>query len=157
MDVGDVTAVVAIEAIVFSSWSREQIVSELKRKTGYSLVAVASNGDVEAWCCGFQTGIDAELLKITVSPLAQRSGLGRALLQKLCIFFAQQGAEQIFLEVRSQNRPALNLYLKSGFLETGRRKNYYKEPTDDAVILVRRLINNDGVVKTLQEFLQAHQ
>jgi ribosomal-protein-alanine N-acetyltransferase len=140
MDVGDVAAVAAIEATTFSSWSREQIVSELKRKTGCSLVAVASTGAVEAWCCGFQTGIDTELLKITVSPLMQRSGLGGALLQKLCTIFTQQGAEQIFLEVRSQNRPALNLYIKSGFLETGRRKNYYKEPADDAVILVCRLI-----------------
>ena len=137
------SAVTAIEATTFSSWSREQIVSELKRKNGCSLAAVASNGKVEAWCCGFQTGIDAELLKITVSPLVQRLGLGKALLQKLCTFFAQQEAEQIFLEVRSENRPALNLYLKSGFLETGRRKNYYKEPADDAVILVCRLLNND--------------
>jgi ribosomal-protein-alanine N-acetyltransferase len=143
MDVGDVAAVAAIEATAFSSWSRKQIVSELKRKTGCSLVAVASNGKVEAWCCGFQTGIDAELLKITVSPFVQRQGLGKALLLKLCNFFTQQGVEQIFLEVRSQNRPALNLYEKSGFLKTGRRKNYYKEPADDAVILVCRLNNND--------------
>lgn len=135
-------AVAVVEATTFSPWSREQIASELKRKTGFSLVAVSTNGEVAAWCCGFQTGIDAELLKITVSPLMQRLGLGEALLQKLCTFFAQQGVEQIFLEVRSENQAALNLYIKSGFLETGRRKNYYKEPADDAVILVRRLNNN---------------
>ena len=82
-------------------------------------------------------------MKITVSPLMQRLGIGEALLQSLCTFFAKQGVEQIFLEVRSKNRPALNLYAKRDFQETGRRKNYYKEPADDAVILVRRLNDND--------------
>ncbi len=143
MDVGDVDAVSVIEESAFSSWSRKQITSELQRKVGISLVAVASNGDVQAWCCGFQTGVDAELLKITVSPLMQRFGIGELLLQGLCTFFAKQGVEQIFLEVRSKNRPALNLYAKLDFQKIGRRKDYYKEPVDDAVILVRRLNDND--------------
>ena len=143
MVVGDVAAVAAIEASTFSSWSRKQIVSEIQRNTGRSLVAVTSNGEVEAWCCGFQTGIDAELLKITVSPLKQRLGIGEVLLQELCTFFTKQGAEQMFLEVRSLNSPALNLYAKLGFQETGRRKQYYKEPADDAIIFVRRLNDND--------------
>jgi len=143
MLVGDVAAVAAIEASVVSSWSMEQIASELKRRTGLSLVAVASSGEIRAWCCGFQTGIDAELLKITVNPPVQRIGLGEALLQELCLLFAKQGSKQIFLEVRSQNNPALKLYEEQGFLETGRRNSYYKEPADDAVILVRRLNAND--------------
>ncbi|HID01648.1 MAG TPA: ribosomal-protein-alanine N-acetyltransferase [Desulfobacterales bacterium] len=143
MLVGDVGGVAAIEAGIFSSWNRAQIVSELKRKTGLSLVAVAPNRKVLAWCCGFQTGVDAELLKITVSPSNQRLGIAKALLQELYAAFTKQGAEQIFLEVRSQNDPALCLYAKYGFRETGRRKSYYKDPVDDAVLLVCRLNNND--------------
>jgi len=143
MLVGDVATVAAIEASAVSSWSMEQIASEIQRKSGISLVAVAPSGEIQAWCCGFQTGVDAELLKITVNPLEQRLGIGEALLQELCILYAKRDAQQVYLEVRSQNRPALNLYTKHNFQEVGRRKSYFKEPADDAVILAHRLNVND--------------
>ena len=139
MNGGDVAQVAAIEASSLSPWSREQIAAELKRKTGLSLVAVASAGELQAWCCGLHAGDDAELLKITVNPARRRQGIAEALLLEFCFQFTRHDTEQIFLEVRSQNLPALRLYGKLGFQETGRRNNYYKEPTDDALILVCRL------------------
>ena len=144
MGVGDVSAVADIEAATGSSWGADQVASELQRRTGVALVAVTSSGEVVAWCCAFQTGSDAELLKITVSPMVQRMGLGTALLQTLFSLFTKKNVEQIFLEVRSRNRPALNLYEKHNFKEIGRRNNYYKEPTDDAVVCVHRLKTNDN-------------
>ncbi len=139
MNGGDVTAVTAIEENVFSSWNEQQVASELQRKFGVALVAVVSGGAVQAWCCGMQAGSDAELLKITVHPEMQRLGIGLALLQEFCLFFEKKKTEQIFLEVRSRNYSALQLYKKQGFLETGRRKNYYSDPVDDAVVCVCRL------------------
>jgi [ribosomal protein S18]-alanine N-acetyltransferase len=141
MTVGDIVAVAAIEASSLSPWNREQIAFELQREIGISLVAVAPGGGIVAWCCGFQAGRDAELLKITVTPEWQRLRVGETLLQQLCLLFAEQGVQQIFLEVRSQNCPALKLYVKLGWQKTGRRNNYYKEPADDAVVFVRRLNN----------------
>jgi ribosomal-protein-alanine N-acetyltransferase len=143
MTVEDIAAVAAIEASASSPWSKEQVASELHRKTGIALVAMAPNGGVAAWCCGLQAGADAELLKITVNPSKRRLGHGEALLQKLYAHCVAEGAEQIFLEVRSRNIPALQLYAKQGFQEGGRRKGYYKEPADDALILVRNLGNDN--------------
>jgi [ribosomal protein S18]-alanine N-acetyltransferase len=142
MNGGDVAQIATIEASSLSPWSREQIAAELQRKTGLSLVAVASAGELQAWCCGLRVGADAELLKITVSPVRRREGIAEALLLELCSQFARHDAERIFLEVRSQNLPALRLYAKLGFQETGRRNNYYNTPADDAVVLVCSL-NND--------------
>ncbi len=139
MDVGDIAAIAAIEACVFSSWNYQQIVDELQRKHGLPLVALTPDGVVQAWCCASQVGNDAELLKITVHPERQRVGIGNNLLQALCLFLAQQQVAQLFLEVRSQNHSAIKLYAKLGFREIGRRNNYYKKPADDAVIFVRRL------------------
>ncbi len=139
INVGDVATVTDIEASTFSSWNSNQIHSELTRKNGVSLVAVASDKVVVAWCCGVQTGVDAELLKITVHSSMQRCGIAEMLLEDLCTFFSKQQVEQIFLEVRSQNYPALQLYDKLDWHTTGRRKNYYKEPVDDALLFVRRL------------------
>ena len=141
MSVGDVAAVAAIEAGSLSPWSRRQLAAELQKKTGRALVAEASGGKIEAWCCGLQAGTDAELLKITVQLEKRRRGVAEALLLELCSQFAEHGMEQMFLEVRSRNYPALQLYAKLGWQETGRRKNYYKGPADDAVVLVRRLQN----------------
>ncbi len=138
MSVGDVAVVAAIEAGSLSPWSLEQIAAELQKETACALVAVASGGEIVAWCCGFQTGIDAELLKVTVRLERRRRGSAEALLHELCSQFAEHGMEQMFLEVRSRNYPALQLYAKLGWQETGRRKIYYKDPVDDAVILVRR-------------------
>ena len=142
MNGGDIAQLASIEASSFSPWNREQVAAEFQRKAGLSLVAVTSAGEVQAWCCGMSVGTDAELLKITVHPAKRRKGIAEALLLELCVQFAKRDARQIFLEVRLQNIPALRLYEKLGFQETGRRKNYYKGPADDAVILVRSL-NHD--------------
>ncbi len=144
MCVGDVSAVASIEAVSVSSWTAEQVASELLRPMGLALVAVAVNGQVAAWCCAFQTESDAELLKMTVSPKMRRRGLASALMDALCLIFTERNVEQIFLEVRSRNCPALKLYEQHSFKEVGKRKKYYKEPADDALIYVRLLKNNEN-------------
>jgi [ribosomal protein S18]-alanine N-acetyltransferase len=143
MVVGDTAAVVTLEASSVSSWCVGQIKSELERKTGRALVACSSFGEVQGWCCGFLAGPDAELLKIAVSPQWRRQGIAGALLQELCFQFGARNGEQIFLEVRSQNIPALQFYKKLGWVKVGSRKNYYSNPVDDALVLVSKLPMNE--------------
>ena len=138
MSGGDVAAVAALEARFFSSWSRQQVASELQRDTGIAFVAMSADGNVMAWCCGMLVGGDAELLKIAVHPDVQKQGVGWALLGAFCRFCEKKEIEQVFLEVRAENYPALQLYKKHGFFESGKRRNYYKDPVDDAVICVCR-------------------
>ena len=145
MNVEDVDGVAEIEADSFSPWNRGQIVSELKRKTGIALVAVTSDGVVQGWCCGLLAGSEADLLKVAVSFVWQRQGIATALLGELSHLLIIQGAEQLFLEVRSRNIPARELYVKQGFQETGIRRNYYKEPGDDAVIWAKKLKKEERV------------
>ncbi len=139
MAVGDVSAVAALEERCFSSWTLGQIETELDRKTGLVLVAASSFGEVQGWCCGFLTGSEAELLKVAVGPQWRRQGIAKGLLQELCNQFRARNGERIFLEVRSQNLPALQLYTKLGWVEVGCRKGYYKEPADDALVFVSKL------------------
>jgi len=151
MNVGDVDGVAAIEADGLSPWNRKQIVSELKRETGLALVAVTSDGVVQGWCCGLVAGLDAELLKVAVCCPLQRQGIATTLLRELCHLFTLPGAEQMFLEVRSRNIPARKLYAKQGFKETGIRRDYYKEPVDDAVIWVKKLNKEEGIKGRVDE------
>ena len=67
---------------------------------------------------------ESELLNLGVAPDHQCRGLGRALLQHY-LQVIQPEIKRVFLEVRAGNIPAIALYKQAGFIETGRRKNYY--------------------------------
>lgn len=136
---GDLPAVAMLEANCPSSWTLEQVEAEFDRQTGLALVAISFAGEVLGWCCGFQVGPDAELLKISVSPQWRRQGIAEALLQELCRCFAAGLGEKIYLEVRAKNLPALQLYSKLGWAEVGCRKKYYNDPADDALVFAGTL------------------
>jgi ribosomal-protein-alanine N-acetyltransferase len=88
-----------------------------------------------------QVGPEWELENILVQESAQRRGLADALLSRFFEVLRQRNAESVFLEVRASNAAARALYQKHGFVETGRRRNYYSDPTEDAV-LYRRVVAN---------------
>jgi len=138
MVASDVVAVESIEAQFPSPWTKVQILAELERESGISLIADDLQ-EVVGWCCGILLPPDAELLKIAVDKSRQRQGVASLLLRTFATLLAGNGAEQIYLEVRSANTPALTLYQQAGWVEQGKRKNYYTNPVDDAVLLVRNL------------------
>jgi ribosomal-protein-alanine acetyltransferase len=80
-----------------------------------------------------------ELENIVIAPSALRRGLGTRLLDALLTKARETNSECVFLEVRESNAPARSLYEKAGFQQTGRRKSYYANPQEDA-ILYRRTI-----------------
>lgn len=81
---------------------------------------------------------EGELLTIAVDPDAQGRGSGRTSLRRFIDACRKQGALRIFLEVAAENAAALGLYTSTGFVETGRRRAYYRHPngqTEDAVLM----------------------
>lgn len=139
MIAGDFSAAAAIDAEFTSPWTVQQIAAEYTRESAYTLVAENDLQEIVGWCCGFCIAPDAELLKVSVSVKWQKQGVATALLQRLCDLFVEDGGCRVFLEVRSQNDAALHLYLQFGWNRQGIRKNYYKKPVDDAILLVRSL------------------
>lgn len=75
-----------------------------------------------------------ELENIVVSPAARRRGLGLRLLDTLLTHAKETNGAPVFLEVRESNTAARSLYQKAGFRQTGRRKSYYTNPLEDAVL-----------------------
>lgn len=80
-----------------------------------------------------------EIENIAVSPAYRKKGIGSLFLQSLLPRIADAGGDSVFLEVRESNREARKLYEKHGFRETGRRKSYYHDPCEDAVLYVRQI------------------
>lgn len=78
---------------------------------------------------------EAEILRMAVRPDARRGGLGRALLRAVLSASADACPDGVHLEVRASNAAARALYARAGFLERGRRRNYYQAPVEDAIVM----------------------
>lgn len=81
----------------------------------------------EGFALGRVVADEAEMLTIAVAPAARRAGIGRSLLSGLVTEVATRGAASLFLEVSVENDPAIALYRKAGFAETGRRRGYFSD------------------------------
>lgn len=115
-------------------WSQQSIASELHNPL--SLWLVAQEGQTLLGYVGSQTCLDeTDMMNIAVSPASRRQGVARALIEALVSALRQRGSKQLTLEVRASNGPARQLYESLGFLQAGLRKNYYRNPKEDALIL----------------------
>ena len=75
-----------------------------------------------------------EIENLAIAASAQRRGLGTRLLREFLDLTRRQGTPAVFLEVRESNLAARGLYEKRGFIESGRRKRYYRNPEEDAIL-----------------------
>ena len=135
MDEGHVPQVAALEKVCFSQpWSENSIVSELTNPLSVWLVAEIDGA--LAGYIGSQSVLgESDVMNIAVSPDYRRQGIGEKLVLALVEELKKHGNHCLSLEVRPSNTPARALYEKLGFLEVGRRPNYYRNPKEDALIL----------------------
>jgi|SRR5579864_2191730 len=110
---------------------------DLKRKAQpRTALVVEQSGGVAGFIVGRQVVEDEwEIENIAVTGEARRCGLGSRLVGELLDLVRARGGKSVFLEVRESNRAARSLYEKWAFLEVGRRKMYYQNPAEDALVL----------------------
>ena len=85
-----------------------------------------------------------DISNIAVLPEYRRQGIGRFLLEGACDIAEKCGAESVSLEVRPSNVGALALYKSVGFEEVGLRKGFYRNPSEDGLILSKKLNNKEN-------------
>ena len=86
-----------------------------------------------------QVGDDGELLQIAVDKAKRRGGVGELLMIAALEYARENTPGSIFLEVRRGNTAAIGLYKKHGFSSVRIRKDYYSDPVEDAIVMIRRL------------------
>ena len=130
-----VPQVAELEKLCFSDpWSEQSIASELDNVL--ALWYVALDDDRVVGYIGSQTVCgETDVMNIAVHPDYRRRGIGQILIEELIREVKNLGSISLTLEVRSSNAPAVSLYEKLGFSQVGRRKNYYHNPKEDALIL----------------------
>lgn len=133
--------IMQIEQASFSvPWTEGAFLTELYSGFAEMYTALA-DGDIVGYCVMFLTSPEAEIHNIAVDKTARRLGIGRALMTRALEDAEKQGIERVFLEVRESNIPAQELYRSCGFESVGMRKNYYYDPTENAVIMQRNVGN----------------
>ena len=132
----DMPAVIAIERRAFPTpWSLAMFVLEVSKPTGLCLAAVR-----EGKLCGYvicaRHDLDWHIMNVAVDPDLRRQGIASALLAELYVR-ADDGRARFTLEVRQSNQEAIRLYTRDGFRSAGRRRRYYQDNGEDALIMWR--------------------
>ena len=135
MTADHVSQVAELEKICFSDpWSEKSVASELTNPLSLWLVAV--EGERVAGYLGSQSVMgESDMMNVAVHPDFRRQGVAELLVKELVAALAEKGNYCLTLEVRASNTPAISLYEKLGFSRIGLRKNYYRNPKEDALIL----------------------
>ena len=135
MESRDVSQIAKLEELCFNDpWSENSIASELDNKLSHWLVAVEDDNVVGY--VGSQTVLgETDMMNIATHPDYRKQGIATRLILGLVDALEKRGSHSLMLEVRASNETAISIYRKLGFSEVGRRKNYYRNPKEDALIL----------------------
>jgi ribosomal-protein-alanine N-acetyltransferase len=122
------------------AWSAEQFHSELAHVPVTRWYVVAADAAEVIGYAGLLVSADtADVQTLAVAPGRQRQGIGSALLAALIEEAQRRGLREVLLEVRTDNAPALRLYVRHGFEQIARRGGYYRAGRTDGLVLRRRL------------------
>lgn len=137
MQLDDLEQVMTIEEANFSvPWTETGFFTFLLRED--TLFLVAEEGEKILGYCGVVTVQDeGDITNVAVEKNRQNQGIGKKLLEEMFQRTQKAGVCRLFLEVRAGNAAALHLYEKMGFVQMGIRKNYYEQPVEDGVVMMR--------------------
>ncbi len=143
MTADDVEAVYEIEKSSFNNpWSLEDIRKTIDEEYGYfykPYVAKDEDGNIRGFVIVMIVSDEAEIADIAVDLSSRGLGIGKLLLSYALDYARFYGITNIYLEVRETNEVAKSLYISSGFKPIGVRRNYYKNPTEDAIVMKNTL------------------
>jgi len=133
MIISDLERVLEIEEGIFSSpWTEEMFIHEIEMHDSFICV---SKDEIEGYICGWNIIDEYHITNVGVDKKFQSKGVASFMLGQLLSMRIETGMRYFFLEVRESNQKAISLYLKFGFEVIGKRKKYYTEPQEDALIM----------------------
>jgi [ribosomal protein S18]-alanine N-acetyltransferase len=130
---GDLPGVLAIERRSFTTpWSLAMFVLELSKPSGICLAATGDDGLAGYLVCSRYADV-WHLMNVAVEPRHRRKGIASSLLRELLTLAGSDA--RYTLEVRTSNRPAIEMYEQLGFRPAGHRRGYYHDNGEDALIM----------------------
>jgi ribosomal-protein-alanine N-acetyltransferase len=136
----DLDAVYELNCRAFRNpWSRQGYANRSGSNAETFVDVAYMDNDFAGYAACLRTGGDAELLQLAVSPQHRRCGIAGQLLNFVSDGLHRDGVIRLYLEVRSSNRAARNLYRKYGFISVGKRPGYYTDDSEDALLMSKYL------------------
>jgi len=137
----DMDQVIAIEQASFSMpWSRNLFLSEFRSPLVSTLLVALADDPLLRTVIGYivfwHVADEMHILNLATAPEQRRQGVAKKLVLAALKRAHQKGATRAFLEVRTSNMAAQNLYSDLGFTGTSMRREYYDSPVEDAVVMV---------------------
>lgn len=122
------------------AWSALQLAGTLGLSSSFARQSIGPRGVATGFTLCRSAGPEVELLLIAVHPDQRGAGLGWLLIERALNDALHNGASELFLEVRENNLAARELYRKAGFVDVGKRADYYTGAGGDrfAAITMRR-------------------
>lgn len=134
----DAAAIHRLEAEIFPDpWSVKDIASAISVAGAMCYTALGDDGELYAYVIGRVIAPEGEIYRVATAPERRGRGIAFRLMTYAIKTEKGKGLENLFLEVRSRNLAAKKLYSALSFKEISIRKNYYKDPPDDAIIMMR--------------------
>lgn len=136
MSVKDLDRVLEIEALSYlTPWTRRAFQSEITDNVYAHYYVARHRGIIVAYVGMWIILEEAHITNIAVHPDYRRCGVGRRLLEEMFQKAKELGSTKMTLEVRVSNAGAIRLYESLGFVDCGRRKGYYTDTREDAIIM----------------------
>jgi ribosomal-protein-alanine N-acetyltransferase len=137
----DLAEVVAMERVCYSDPWPASAFSALpdNPRVFFAVARDAEAGRLEGYGIAWFVADEGELANLAVTPQSRRRGVASMLLERILEASSLRGTRDLYLEVRESNASARALYGRNQFMEVGRRKSYYRSPTEDALIMRRTL------------------
>jgi ribosomal-protein-alanine N-acetyltransferase len=133
---GDLGDVLVIERASFSMpWSRGAFLYEIEQNQVARCWVGRQDGRIVGYICLWEVADELHITNVAVHPDARRQGFGRALLDSIFERARVSRSRTVLLEVRPSNAEALSLYESLGFRVVGRRRGYYYDTGEDALVM----------------------
>ncbi len=154
LDAREIAAIAALERCCFTlPWTEEQFRQAFEQKA-FAVSGIHEHGELIAYLSVYHTLDELEILNIAVRPDRRRCGHGQLLLGQALREARKSGILRAVLEVRPSNAPAIALYKRSGFVPIGRRRAYYPDTGEDALVYLLALTSSEDQ-KQLRTWLPA--
>ncbi len=140
METRDLGRVMEIEQVAYTMpWTESTFRGLLRRSDADLFVAETPEADLAGYAVAWAVLDQGELGNVAVSPEYRHRGVAHKLLDAVIERARERLVRELFLEVRVSNSTARQLYQSYGFREVGRRRNYYMEPVEDALVMRKDL------------------
>ena len=139
MVAADLPRVLEIEVASFSTPWKDATFRGLMRRTDTDLYVAELDDRIVGYSACWTVIDQSELGNVAVAHDARGQGIGGALVDVVVERVKERGAHELFLEVRESNHVAQSIYRDRGFTVVGRRRSYYAQPTEDALVMRLRV------------------